>query len=74
MQNREEVNMDIVVEDLPSFLKRFSTLQNLYQLEQHLADENVRLALKAALDNADTELVQSHVKTVGDIKRSLSEF
>ncbi|RZC50765.1 hypothetical protein C5167_019192 [Papaver somniferum] len=39
-----------------------------------LADENVRLALKAALDNADTELVQSHVKTVGDIKRSLSEF
>ncbi|RZC68699.1 hypothetical protein C5167_031850 [Papaver somniferum] len=62
MQNCEEVNMDIVVEDLPSFLKRFSTLQNLYQLEQHLADENERLALKAALDNADTELVQSHIK------------
>ncbi|XP_026413325.1 uncharacterized protein LOC113309121 isoform X2 [Papaver somniferum] len=35
MQNREQVNMDIVVEDLPSFLKSFSTLQNLYQLEQH---------------------------------------
>ncbi|RZC77266.1 hypothetical protein C5167_001382 [Papaver somniferum] len=33
--NREQVNMDIVVEDLPSFLKSFSTLQNLYQLEQH---------------------------------------
>ncbi|KAI3937424.1 hypothetical protein MKW92_004632 [Papaver armeniacum] len=58
--------MDIVVEDLPSFLKSFSTLQNLYQLEQHLADENEKLALKAALDNAVTQLVQSHVKTVGD--------
>ncbi|KAI3877918.1 hypothetical protein MKX03_002440 [Papaver bracteatum] len=66
MQNREEVNMDIVVEDLPSFLKSFSTLQNLYQLELHLADETERLALKAALDNAVTQLVQSHVKTVGD--------
>ncbi|RZC77263.1 hypothetical protein C5167_001392 [Papaver somniferum] len=66
MQNREEVNMDIIVEDLPSFLKSFSTLQNLYQLEQHLADENERLALKVALDNAVTQLVQSHAKTVGD--------
>ncbi|KAI3877917.1 hypothetical protein MKX03_002439 [Papaver bracteatum] len=66
LEDREEVNMDIVVEDLPSFLKSFSTLQNLYQLEQHLADENQRLALKAALDNAVTQLVQSHAKTVGD--------
>ncbi|KAI3937422.1 hypothetical protein MKW92_004630 [Papaver armeniacum] len=66
MRNREEVNMDIVVEDLPSFLESVSTLQNLYQLEQHLADENERLALKAALDNAVTQLVQSHAKTVGD--------
>lgn len=27
--NREEVNMDIAVEDLPTLLERFSTLQNL---------------------------------------------
>ncbi|KAI3837080.1 hypothetical protein MKW98_005413 [Papaver atlanticum] len=32
---------------------------------KNLADENERLALKAALDNVVTQLVQSHVKTVG---------
>ncbi|KAI3903784.1 hypothetical protein MKW92_049897 [Papaver armeniacum] len=62
MQNCEEVSMDAVVEDLPTLLERFSTLQNLYQLQQNLADENERLVLKGALDNVVTQLVQSNVK------------
>ncbi|KAI3837083.1 hypothetical protein MKW98_005416, partial [Papaver atlanticum] len=62
MQNREQVNMDIVVEDLSTLLERLSTLQNLYQLQQNLADETERLVLKGALDNVVTQLVQSHVK------------
>ncbi|KAI3837082.1 hypothetical protein MKW98_005415 [Papaver atlanticum] len=33
-----------------------------YQLQQNLADENEKLVLKGALDNAVTQLVQSHVK------------
>ncbi|KAI3997213.1 hypothetical protein MKX01_009057 [Papaver californicum] len=64
MQNCEEVNMDIV-EDIPSLLERFSTLQNLYQLQRNL-DEKEKLVLKDILDNAVTQLVQSHVKTDGD--------
>ncbi|KAI3994519.1 hypothetical protein MKX01_012776 [Papaver californicum] len=46
--------MDIV-EDIPS-LERFSTLQNLYQLQQNL-DEKEKLVLKDVLDNAVTQLV-----------------
>ncbi|RZC90940.1 hypothetical protein C5167_028779 [Papaver somniferum] len=50
----------------PSSIKKITNSRRRFAFFSNLADENERLALKAALDNAVTQLVQSHAKTVGD--------